>query len=96
MRKAKRIRSRDLANNGMVFTLSDADRRDAGAYQCTATNGVGEDAVETINVQVLCEYSTVYTVAPISFGKNKATASGRIHFCMEHLISRQSAYLPLI
>jgi hypothetical protein len=54
--KRGRIASHDLANNGMIFTMNNVGRRDFGEYQCTATNGVGHDAVETINVQVLCKF----------------------------------------
>ena len=43
----------------MVLHLDDVTRRDAGHYQCTASNGVGQDAVEQIDVQVLCEYTTI-------------------------------------
>ena len=35
-------------------------RRDAGVYECIATNGVGTDAKENIELQVLCKYS--YTI----------------------------------
>jgi len=46
----------DLTNNGMQLTLRMVNRRDAGVYECTATNGVGQDAKEVIELQVLCKY----------------------------------------
>ena len=55
-RKHKKIPARELANNGMSLTLGNVNRRDAGKYQCTGTNGVGNDAIAYINVQVLCKY----------------------------------------
>ena len=44
-----------LTNNGMILTLDNVDRKDAGRYQCTASNDVGRDAVERLNLKVLCE-----------------------------------------
>ena len=39
----------------MQLTLRMVNRRDAGVYECTASNGVGQDAKETIELQVLCK-----------------------------------------
>jgi len=45
----------DLANNGMQLTLRFVNRQDAGIYECTATNGVGHDAKEFIELEILCK-----------------------------------------
>ena len=38
-----------------VLTLDRVDRHQAGVYLCTASNGVGEDVTQQINLHVLCE-----------------------------------------
>ncbi len=44
-----------MAKNGMILTLSEVAREDAGRFRCTATNGVGRDAARTIALRVMCE-----------------------------------------
>ena len=43
-----------------VLTLDRVDRHQAGVYKCTASNGVGEDVTEEINLHVLCEYGLFF------------------------------------
>lgn len=38
-----------------VLTLNSVDRHQAGVYQCTASNGVGEDVTQQIVLHVLCK-----------------------------------------
>lgn len=57
-KRHRSIPDKDLTNHGMILTLDNVGRRDAGKYQCTATNGVGKDAVKYIHVSVLCEYQS--------------------------------------
>lgn len=38
-----------------TLTLDRVDRHQAGVYQCTASNGVGEDVTQQINLHVLCK-----------------------------------------
>lgn len=40
-----------------VLSLDRVDRHHAGTYQCTASNGIGEDAFKQIVLHVLCKYS---------------------------------------
>nr|CAI5833681.1 unnamed protein product [Callosobruchus analis] len=39
-----------------ILSLDRVDRHQAGVYQCTAGNGVGEDVTEQIVLHVLCKY----------------------------------------
>ena len=39
------------------FPFNQTDRGDAGAYRCTADNGVGNSATADVFVTVQCEYS---------------------------------------
>jgi len=45
----------EVPNAGSTLTLTNVNRHSAGVYKCAASNGVGEDAVEEIHLQVLCE-----------------------------------------
>ena len=38
-----------------TLTITRANRTDAGAYKCTATNGIGESASATIHVNMFCK-----------------------------------------
>ena len=52
----RRFQPSQLSNNGLVLTLSDVTRHDAGRYRCTASNDVGRDAEGFIHLRVLCKY----------------------------------------
>ena len=39
----------------MILTLNDVGRKDAGRYRCIASNGVGKEAIEHIDVKVMCK-----------------------------------------
>lgn len=43
---------------GPVLTLERIERLQAGVYQCTADNGVGEPVNVDMRLDVLCKYST--------------------------------------
>lgn len=45
----------EVSNGGSTLTLHEVTRHHAGIYKCSATNGVGKDAVEEIHLQVLCK-----------------------------------------
>lgn len=38
-----------------ILTIERVDRHQAGIYQCTASNGVGEDVSQQIVLHVLCK-----------------------------------------
>ena len=40
---------------GLSLQLSEVDRTSEGEYVCTAANGVGQPAVTTVRVAVLCK-----------------------------------------
>lgn len=40
-----------------VLSLDRVDRHQAGVYQCTASNGVGADAFQQIDLHVLCKFT---------------------------------------
>jgi len=40
---------------GTSITIEQANRHQAGVYQCTASNGVGEPVTQNITLNVLCK-----------------------------------------
>jgi hypothetical protein len=46
----------EKAIEGFSITLEKVDRHQAGVYQCTASNGVGEPVTVDMQLDVLCEY----------------------------------------
>jgi hypothetical protein len=46
----------EKASEGFSITLHKVDRHQAGVYQCTASNGVGEPVTVDMQLDVLCEY----------------------------------------
>ncbi|KAK9871617.1 hypothetical protein WA026_012997 [Henosepilachna vigintioctopunctata] len=42
-----------------VLSLENVDRHQAGVYQCTSSNGVGEDVTQQIVLHVLCKFSNM-------------------------------------
>ena len=44
-------------SSGLSLHLARVDRQTEGEYVCTAANGVGQPAVASVTVSVLCEYS---------------------------------------
>lgn len=55
-KRGRRIEDKGaLSNNGMVMTIRDVTRKNAGLYTCQASNGVGNPATEELRLQVLCE-----------------------------------------
>lgn len=45
-----------------ILSLDRVDRHQAGVYQCTASNGVGEDVTEQIVLHVLCKYCFLFNI----------------------------------
>jgi hypothetical protein len=46
----------EKALEGFSITLNKVDRHQAGVYQCTASNGVGEPVTVDMQLDVLCKY----------------------------------------
>lgn len=51
--------------SGYLLNLNDIRRQDAGLYQCTASNGIGQPITGEINLHVLCKCKSVKN--PIQF-----------------------------
>jgi hypothetical protein len=47
----------EKALEGFSITLNKVDRHQAGVYQCTASNGVGEPVTVDMQLDVLCKYA---------------------------------------
>lgn len=45
----------EKAFEGFSITLDKVDRHQAGVYQCTATNGVGDPVTVDMQLDVLCK-----------------------------------------
>lgn len=45
----------DKAGEGFSITLEKVDRHQAGVYQCTASNGVGDPVTVDMTLDVLCK-----------------------------------------
>lgn len=52
----------EKAIEGFSITLEKVDRHQAGVYQCTAANGVGEPVTVDMQLDVLCEYHQITKV----------------------------------
>jgi hypothetical protein len=52
----------EKAVEGFSITLEKVDRHQAGVYQCTASNGVGEPVTVDMQLDVLCEYYQITKV----------------------------------
>ena len=48
--------SGEKAFEGYTITLDKVDRHQAGVYQCTASNGVGDPVTVDMQLDVLCKY----------------------------------------
>lgn len=59
-RKNNLLPSGDQTAVTPTLSLERVDRHQAGVYQCTASNGVGEDVSEQIVLHVLCKYIHVF------------------------------------
>jgi hypothetical protein len=40
------------------FSISKVTRTDSGEYRCEGSNGIGQNGVDTVYVNVLCEYQS--------------------------------------
>ncbi|KAL1124629.1 hypothetical protein AAG570_001253, partial [Ranatra chinensis] len=56
-RKNNILPSGEKSVEGISITIEQANRHQAGIYQCTASNGVGQPATRDITLQVLCKYT---------------------------------------
>ena len=50
----------DVLHRGTTWDFKSISRTDDGAYRCTASNGVGNPASHTLQVNVECKYMTVH------------------------------------
>ena len=50
----------DVLHRGTPWDFKNISRTDNGTYRCTASNGVGNPASHTLQVNVECEYMTVH------------------------------------
>lgn len=48
--------------DGPILTLDKLERQQAGVYQCTADNGVGDPVTVDMRLDVLCKYWEAATV----------------------------------
>jgi len=46
--------------DGPILTLDKLERQQAGVYQCTADNGVGDPVTVDMRLDVLCKYTIKY------------------------------------
>jgi hypothetical protein len=44
------------------FSISKVIRTDSGEYRCEGSNGIGQNGVDTVYVNVLCEYQLYYNI----------------------------------
>ena len=49
------------------FSISKVSRTDSGEYRCEGSNGIGQNGVDTIYVNVLCEYQSYDSIMHISY-----------------------------
>lgn len=47
---------------GSILTLERIERHQAGIYQCSADNGVGEPVTMEMKLDILCEYSNILVI----------------------------------
>ena len=40
------------------FSISKVNRTDSGEYRCERSNGIGQNGVDTVYVNVLCKYQS--------------------------------------
>ncbi|KAI5743754.1 hypothetical protein M8J77_021820 [Diaphorina citri] len=55
-KKDSSLPSGEKSLEGFSITLEKVDRHQAGVYQCTATNGVGDPVTVDMTLEVLCKY----------------------------------------
>ena len=55
---------------GKVLTITNIDRSDAGTFNCAAYNGFGKPEIQTVYVNVTCEYALKKTLINV---KQKCT-----------------------
>ena len=44
------------------FSISKIIRTDSGEYRCEGSNGIGQNGVDTVYVNVLCRYQSYYNI----------------------------------
>ena len=44
------------------FSISKVIRTDSGEYRCEGSNGIGQNGVDTVYVNVLCRYQSYYNI----------------------------------
>ena len=59
-----------VVQEGKVLNITNIDRSDAGTFNCTAYNGFGKPEIQTVYVNVTCEYALKKTLINV---KQKCT-----------------------
>ena len=59
-----------VVQEGKVLNITNIDRSDAGTFNCTAYNGFGIPEIQTVYVNVTCEYALKKTLINV---KQKCT-----------------------
>jgi hypothetical protein len=49
------------------FTIRKVTRADSGEYRCEGSNGIGQNGVDTVYVNVLCKYQSYYNSMNVSY-----------------------------
>ena len=81
-------------SSGLSLDLARVDRMTEGEYVCTAANGVGQPALASVTVSVLCKYQELSLSPPVTSSLHYITDSPEImidqqfsHNNLEHKIT---------
>ncbi|XP_026685068.1 lachesin-like, partial [Diaphorina citri] len=77
-KKDSSLPSGEKSLEGFSITLEKVDRHQAGVYQCTATNGVGDPVTVDMTLEVLCFSITLEKVDRHQAGVYQCTATNGV------------------